>query len=160
MSKHDDTILITCGLIDTLANQAIIVCGDLNCHGDDSNSIDDRLAAVFNAMNMKQYVHGPTHENRLLDVLACSDDRLIRDVIVDDAVNVSDHCLITARLKSNRKRWSPVANNFRQLSRMDFKALPCCRLHVVHSEWTSHQPREIGGGAHMHSTAIKSGRMT
>jgi len=53
------------------------------------NSIDDRLAAVSDAINMKQYVHGPRRENCLLDVLACSDDRLIRDVTIDDAGNVS-----------------------------------------------------------------------
>jgi len=34
--------------------------------------------------------------------------------------------------------------------------LPCCRSHVIHSEWTNHQPRQIGGGTPMHSTAIKS----
>ena len=35
--------------------------------------------------------------------------------------------------------------------------LSCCRSHVIHSEWTSRQPREIGGVAPMHSTVIKSG---
>jgi len=110
------------------------VCGDLNCHSDESNSIDDRLYAVFDAMNMEQYVHEPTRENRLLDVLACSDDRLIRDVTVDDAGNVSDN-LITGRFQSNRKRWSPVTNNFRRLSKMDFKAFEASMLSsltVVH----------------------------
>jgi len=34
--------------------------------------------------------------------------------------------------------------------------LPCCSSQVVHSEWTSHQPREIGSGAPMNSTVIKS----
>jgi len=32
--------------------------------------------------------------SRLLDMLACSDDQLIHDVIVDDARNVFDHRLI------------------------------------------------------------------
>jgi len=35
--------------------------------------------------------------------------------------------------------------------------LPSCRSHLVHSEWTYHQPKEIGGGTPMHSTSIKSG---
>ena len=105
----------------TSSNQVIVVCGALNCHGDDPNSIDDRLAAVFDAMNMKQYVDCPTRENRLLDVLACSDDQLIRDVTVDDAGNVSDHRLITAWFQANRKRWPPVTYSFRRLSKMDFK---------------------------------------
>jgi len=34
--------------------------------------------------------------------------------------------------------------------------LPCCRSHVVHSEWDSHQPRKIRSSAATHSTAIKS----
>jgi hypothetical protein len=81
----------------TSSNLATVRRSDLNCQNDDSNPISDHLAAVFDPMNVKEFVHGPARENRLLDVLACSNDCLIRDVTIDDAGNVSEHCLITAR---------------------------------------------------------------
>jgi exonuclease III len=104
----------------TSSSQAVIVCGDLNCHGDNPDVVDDRLVAVFDAMSLNQHVHCPTRETRLLDVLACSDDQVIGDVIVDDAGNVSDHRLIKARLKVGCKRFTPVTYNFRPVSKMDF----------------------------------------
>lgn len=104
----------------TSSSRAVIVCGDLNCHGCDPNTVDDRLVSLFDAMNIKQYVQCPTRGNRLLDVLACSDDQLIRDVIVDDAGNVSDHRLIKGRLQVGWKRWTPTTYKFRLLSKMDF----------------------------------------
>jgi hypothetical protein len=57
---------------------------------------------------MKQYDPGPTPENRLLDALACSDEQLIHDVIIDDVFNVSDHRLVKAQLKVDSKRWTPA----------------------------------------------------
>jgi hypothetical protein len=74
---------------------------------------------VFDAMNMKQYVHGPTRENRRLDGLAYSDEQLIRDVIVDDAGNVSDHRLVMAQLRVDSKHWSPVTYKFCLLKHTD-----------------------------------------
>jgi len=68
----------------TSSSQAVVVCGDLNCHGDDPYSTNRRLAAVFDSLNMKQHVHSPTRDDHLLDILACSDDQLVHDVIVDD----------------------------------------------------------------------------
>jgi hypothetical protein len=47
-------------------------------------------------MNLNQHVHCPARETRLLDVLACFNDQVIGDVIVDDAGNVSGHRLIKA----------------------------------------------------------------
>ena len=103
----------------TSSGQAVVVCGDLNCHGDDPYSTDKLLAAVFDLLNMKQHVHSPTRDNRLLDILACSDDQLIHDVIVDDAGNMTDHRLIKAvsRFKamdaSHIKISTSVKNGFR-----------------------------------------------
>jgi hypothetical protein len=96
----------------TSSSHAVVACGDLHCHGDDPHSTNNRLAAVLDSLNMKQHVH-------LLDILACSDDHLIHDVIVDDAGNVPDHRLIKALFRVS-KRWSPVIYQFRPLSRMDF----------------------------------------
>ena len=61
----------------------------------------------------------PTQDERLLDILACSDNQHIHDVIVDDAGNVSDHRLSKASFHVS-KRWTPVTNKVRPLSNMDF----------------------------------------
>jgi exonuclease III len=87
----------------TSSSQAVVVCGDLNCHGDDPHSTDKRLAAVFDSLNKKQYVNLPTRDDHLLDILACSDDNLTHDVIVDDSVNVSDHRLIKALFRVSKR---------------------------------------------------------
>ena len=68
---------------------------------------------------MEQHVHSPTRDERLLNILACSDDQLIHDVIVDDAGTMSDHRLIKASFHVS-KRWTPVTYKFRPLSKMDF----------------------------------------
>jgi len=82
----------------TSSSQAVVVCGDLSCQGDTSNTIDNRLAATFYALNMTQLVRSPTRHNSLLDVLACSDDgKFVQDVVIDDAGGVSDHRLVKAQ---------------------------------------------------------------
>jgi len=49
---------------------------------------------------------------RSLTQLACSDDQLDPDVVVDDADHMSDHHLIKTVFHVS-KRWTPVAYNFR-----------------------------------------------
>jgi len=56
---------------------------------------------------MKQHVHSPTRDDHLLDILACSDDQLIHDVVVDYVFHVL-------------KRWTSVTYKFHPLSKMDF----------------------------------------
>lgn len=36
----------------TSSGQAVMACGDLNSHGSSPNAVDDRLAAMFDALNM------------------------------------------------------------------------------------------------------------
>jgi len=70
---------------------------------------------------MKQHVHSPIRDDHLLDILASSDDQLVHDVVVDDADHVSDHRLIKTVFHV-LKRWTPVAYNFRPLSKMDINS--------------------------------------
>ena len=77
--------------------------------------------SVFDALNMTQYMRSPTHDNNLLDVLACSDDRkFIHDVTVDDADRVSDHRLVKAMFAVGMKRWTPISYQFQPLNAMNF----------------------------------------
>ena len=119
----------------TSSSQAVVVCGDLNCQGDTSNTIDNSLAChVLRAQHdvfrlFQQLVRSPTRYNSLLDVLVCSDDgKFVHDVVVDDAGGVSDHRLVKAQFRLGVSRWVPVAYNFRPLESMDYSAFEQSRL--------------------------------
>jgi len=86
----------------------------VNCHGNDPYSTDKRLAAVFDLLNMEQRVHSPTRDNRLVDILACFNNWLIHDVILNDAGNESNHRLIKALFYMSKRR-TPVTFKFRFL---------------------------------------------
>ena len=100
--------------VTTTTGQDIVVCGDLNCHGDDQSTVDIRLTAVLDSLNLCQLVRSPTRNNNLLDVLACTDGHhLVHDVDVDEAGGVSDHRLVKARFSLGWRRWSPVTYPYR-----------------------------------------------
>ena len=105
----------------TSSGQDVIVCGDLNCAGNNPFSVDSRLMSVFDAANMTQLVTSPTREDNLLDVIACSGDRrLVHDVTVDENGRISDHRLLKARLSLGWRRSVPVTYKYRQLKNIDF----------------------------------------
>ena len=72
----------------------IVVCGDLNCPGPLPDQVDARLAAAFNSLGLSVLVNAATRDESLLDVLASS----LSGVDVDDAGQISNHRLVTARL--------------------------------------------------------------
>ena len=78
----------------------LIVCGDLNCSGQDSASIDDNLAEVFDSLGFIQHVNLPTRDNNLLDVFATDSSLSVSKVRVDDASCVSDHRLVVASVST------------------------------------------------------------
>ena len=105
----------------TSTDQCVAICGDLNCHGVDSTSIDDRLAASFESLNLTQHVKVPTRNDNLLDVLVCSDNgSFVHDVSVDEVGGASDHRLIKARFSLTWRRWTSITYNYRPLSSMDY----------------------------------------
>lgn len=91
----------------TNAGDRLLVCGDFNCPGADSTSVDPDLAAVFSETGLTQHVQSPTrvsgNSSNLLDVLATDASLSVSNVRVDDAGCVSDHSLVTATV-SVRKR--------------------------------------------------------
>ena len=82
----------------------LILCGDVNCPGPDSSSVDPNLADVFETFSMTQHVKSPTRNNNLLDVLVTDDAVTVTNVSVDDAGLVSDHRLVMAIIHAPQTR--------------------------------------------------------
>jgi exonuclease III len=104
----------------------LVLCGDYNCAGDDGHSVNEHLDEVLVSCGLEQHVHQPTREGNLLDIVASSDSGLVRDVRVIDCSEVSDHCLITARLQSRRPPPPPplqvTCRDLRRINLVDFEA--------------------------------------
>ena len=58
------------------SSASLLICGDLNCHGDDDRSVSGGLEDVLVGCDLQQLVHEPTREAHLLDILATSDGEL------------------------------------------------------------------------------------
>ena len=69
----------------------LVVCGDVNCPGPTTSSVDVRLAEMLDSLGLTQLVGSPTRDNNLLDVLASTSSTPITNVAVDDAGLISDH---------------------------------------------------------------------
>ena len=96
--------------------RSILLTGDLNCIGKDSNSIDVKLTTVLELFGMVLAVKGPTRGNSLLDILAHNEeDSFVNNVRLDDAGCVSDHRMVLAQLALGWKRFKPVTFSFRRL---------------------------------------------
>ena len=85
-------------MIYAFSNDSLLLCGDLNCPGVDSSTVDDGLAAVLDSLGLELLVHKPTRENNLLDIVATDAPGAFSAIHVDDAGCLSDHRLIRVRL--------------------------------------------------------------
>jgi len=79
----------------------LIVCGDLNCPGPDSSSVDPGLAAVIDEFGLTQHVCSPTRNNNLLHMFASDSSVSVSDVRIDDAGLMSDHRLVAAKVSAS-----------------------------------------------------------
>ena len=67
-------------------SESLLLTGDFNCPGSESNTIDTRLTTVQELFGMVQTVSGSTRGNNLLDILAHNDEEsFVNDVRLDDA---------------------------------------------------------------------------
>ena len=92
----------------------IVVCGDLNCPGPLPDQVDAHLATALDSLGLSLLVSAATRNESLLDVLASSSPTLLSGVDVDDAGQISDHRLVTARLVVHNPK-PPVAAKWRRL---------------------------------------------
>ena len=81
-------------------SESLILCGNFNCPGDNGQSVSDGLDEVQVSSGLKQHVRQPTRGANLLDIVASSDPKLVRDVFVVDCGRASDHNLVTVHVAS------------------------------------------------------------
>ena len=115
--------LLACAAVESSAS--LVLCGDLNCSGDDGQSVGAALEEVLVSGGLEQHVRQPTRGANLLDIVASSDPGIVRDVNVVDCDCVSDHRLVTARIQSRRSPSPTVQTTYRNLKRLnlhDFEA--------------------------------------
>ena len=114
VAEFVDELTDIIALLSAECTDNIIVCGDLNCLGPAPEQVDVRHAAAFESLGLSQLVSAATREDSLLDVLATSSPALLSGVDVDDAGQISDHRLVTARLVVHNPK-PPVAVKWRRL---------------------------------------------
>ena len=111
-----DTISTICAF----SNDSLLLCGDLNCPGDDSSSVDDGLAAVLDSLGLELLVDKPTRENNLLDIVATDSPGAFSAIHVDDAGCLSNHRLIRVRLVFGKPPTGAVESIYRNVRRIAF----------------------------------------
>ena len=60
----------------------LVLCGDVNCPGDDDRSVNSSLDDVLVSCGLQQHVHQSTRGNNLLDIVATSDPGVVQDIKV------------------------------------------------------------------------------
>ena len=64
---------------------SLLLAGDFNCPGKDSNTIDARLTAMMELFGIVKMVSGPTRGNNMLDILAHNEEEsFVNNVWLDD----------------------------------------------------------------------------
>ena len=95
----DEIADLLTNILATTSN-SLLLTGDFNCPGKDSNTIDARLTAVLELFGIVQTVFCSTRGNNLLDILAHNEEEsFVNNVRLDDAGCVSDHRMVLAQLR-------------------------------------------------------------
>ena len=72
------------------------------------------MADLIDSFGLTQHVRQPTRDENLLDVLATEEPTAISDHSIDDAGIISDHRLLTAKLRMRRVT-RPTSHSFRNI---------------------------------------------
>jgi len=118
VAEFIDELTDIIALLSAECTDNIVVSGDLNCPGPAPEHVDVRLAAAFESMGLSQLVSAATRDDSLLDVLVTSSPALLSGANVDDANQISDHLLVTARLVVHNPK-PPIAVKWRRLRDVD-----------------------------------------
>ena len=101
---------------------SILCAGDPDLLKFDSNAAI-KLANVVATFDLKQIVSQPTRvsENSatLLDIFMCSDSIAVHNVNVIDAHHLSDHCLVTCDVHTEKTKNEPRYYTFRSFKNFD-----------------------------------------
>ena len=104
------------------SDDSLPLCGDLNCPGVDSSSVDDGLAAVLDSLGLELLVDKPIRENNLLDIVATEAPGAFSAIHVDDTGCLSDHRLIRIRLVFGKPLTGAVESTYRNIRKIDFSS--------------------------------------
>jgi len=101
----------------------IILCGDFNCAGEQSDCISSQLQNVLDSLNFTQHVNKPTRGENLLDIIATDGLSLVTSTSVISSHQISDHSLIKCSLNVQKPPTPTTHYKRRPLHRLDFTQL-------------------------------------
>jgi len=96
----------------------LLVCGDFNCSGSTSDTINPALVEVLD-MDMKQHIQSPTRGDNILDLLAADSSLSVADVRMDNTGLVSDHRLVITTVSARRRTLHAVPKSFQSIRNID-----------------------------------------
>ena len=110
---------------DVIDSDRFIACGDINCAGADSSSVNGELSSLMDAHGLRQLVNTVTRRtsliSNLLVVIASDESRRILQVTVLPTHSVSDHDLVTWLWTSSvRLPRRVLSYRFRNLKSVDW----------------------------------------
>ncbi len=85
--------------------KVFIVIGDfnspsINWESLSSNTEESQLLTFYNDNFLTQFVHEPTREHNILDLILPSEENIVSDVVIDSPLSTSDHNIVQFKIKS------------------------------------------------------------
>ncbi len=86
-----------------IENKISIIIGDLNSPSINweslsSNNEDLQLLTFYNDNFLTQFVHKPTREQNILDIILASEENIVSDVVIDSTLSNTDHNMVQLKL--------------------------------------------------------------
>ncbi len=63
-----------------------------------SNNENSQLLTFYNDNFLTQFVHEPTREHNILDLILASEKNIVSDVVIDNTLSTSDHNLVQFKI--------------------------------------------------------------
>ncbi len=95
----DEDLYQTMGKL--IENKISIIMEDLNSPSINwvsSNNEDPQLITFYNDNFLTQFVHEPTREQNILDIILASVDNIVCDVVIDSTLRTNDHNMVQFKL--------------------------------------------------------------
>ncbi len=80
-----------------------IIIGDfnspsINWESLSSNNEASQLLTFYNNNFLTQFVHEPTREHNILDLILVSEENIVSDVVIDSPLSTSDHNMVQFKI--------------------------------------------------------------
>ncbi len=63
-----------------------------------SNNEDLQLLTFYNDNVLTQFVHEPTRDQNILDIILASEENIVSDVVIDSPLSTKDHNILLFKL--------------------------------------------------------------